>query len=106
MKANPLSICAPELVLVPLIGALPWDGLALTGPDIEQPHAVRLPAIFMAEQDEVPIVRIDQNMIDPELLAAKDLLGVPRGRIHTDNGASRLLKKLVVWKLLASIGPA
>src|SRR5688572_29147477 len=83
VKTNPLSICAPEFVLVPFPLALTWNGSADLVCDIENPHAIRRGAVLMTKQNKIRIVRMKVHMIDPELLFAQHCLCLSGDRIHT-----------------------
>ena len=77
MKTDSLTVTAPKLVLVPFIRPLRWDRVALMFCNIKQPHSIRGSTVLMTEQDEVAILWIDMDVIDPELLFAKYFFCLP-----------------------------
>jgi hypothetical protein len=103
VKTDSSAIATPKFVLVPLSCALSWDGIAPLVWDIEQPHSIWQIAVFMAEQNEITILRIDMHMIDPELFFTQHFFCLSRDRVQAVDGAGRFLKESFIGELLALI---
>src|SRR5690606_37225066 len=63
VKTNPLAVRAPEFVLVPFIRRLSGDRHATSLGDIQNPHSIWQWTVFVTEQDEISIFRVDVHMI-------------------------------------------
>ena len=77
METDSLTVAAPKLVLIPFVHTLPWNRPAALVGKVEQPHPIRGCTVLMAEQNQITIVRIDMDVIDPELILAQYFFCLP-----------------------------
>ena len=104
MKIDSLAVSTPKFVLVPFVRALARNRLTMPVCDVEYPHSIWQTTVLVTEQDKVAIVRVEVNVIDPELFFAQYFFRLSRDGIHAHDRAGRFLKKMVVRELLSGIG--
>src|SRR5258706_11359990 len=87
VKIHPAAGRVPEFVFVPTARPLPWNRRAPAARDIQPPHSVRLRAVFVAELDDLRVLRVDEHVVDPKFLAAQHLLRPAAGGVRPHDRA-------------------
>src|SRR5512141_2066736 len=82
METDSLTVSAPEFMLVPFVRALSRNWLTLFVRNVQKPHSILQTAVFMTEQNEIAIVRVEVNVIDPELFLVQHFFSLSRDCIH------------------------